>query len=188
MPWVEPTESRPLTQEEMEQNAIMCWSYFQASGWTLEAVSGVLGNAQAESTINPTRWQGDTPGEAGGGGYGILQWTPWTSLIEYANAIGDDWQTGATQVRVVDYELNNGYGYYPTINYPLSANDYRKSTQTPEYLAYAWLYNFERPADLNQPIRQTYAREWYNYLSGVTPPTPTTRTRRPDFPWFLFMR
>ncbi len=191
MPWVEPTESRPLTQEEMEQNAVMCWSYFQSSGWTLEAVAGLLGNAQAESTINPTRWQSDIPGEAGGGGYGILQWTPWTILIEYSNAIAGNWQTGATQVRVVDYELNNGYGYYPTINYPLSANDYRKSTQTPEYLAYAWLYNFERPADLNQPIRQTYAREWYNYLSGVTPPvppTPTSKKRKPDFPWFLFMR
>ena len=191
MPWVEPTESRPLTQEEMQENAKMCWSYFQSTGWTLEAVAGLLGNAQKESTINPTRWQSDTPGEAGGGGYGILQWTPWTKLINYGQQIGGNWQTGTTQVQVVNYNLDIGVEYYPTREYPLTGDEFRKSTQTPEYLAYAWLYNYERPADYNQPDRQTYARYWYDYLSGVTPPvppTPTTRKRRPDFPWFLFMR
>ena len=192
MPWVEPG-SRALTESEMQENAKMIYGVFSSLGWTLNSICGMLGNFQTESSINPTRWQGDIPGEAGGGGYGLAQWTPWTKLQGYANAIGGNWQTGDTQCRVIEYNINNGQEYYATTSYPLSGANFRSSNESPEYLAYAFMYNYERPADLNQPWRQTYARQWYNYLSGITPPepptpTPTNQKRRPDFPWFLFMR
>lgn len=37
----------------MQVNARYIWAYLQAKGWTLNAVAGVLGNMQSESSINP---------------------------------------------------------------------------------------------------------------------------------------
>ena len=46
----------------------------------------------------------------------------------------------------------------------------------------AFLANYERPLDPNQPIRGAQAQEWYEFLGGVIPPTPS-RTKKKKFPW-----
>ena len=51
---------------------IIQFAYFMSKGWTAEAVAGLLGNQQVESTLNPGIWQDLTPG----GGWGLVQWTP----------------------------------------------------------------------------------------------------------------
>lgn len=43
-------------------------------------LAAVLGAMDAESTINPGRWEGDKAPYTAGAGYGLLQWTPWTKL------------------------------------------------------------------------------------------------------------
>lgn len=45
--------SNALTMQQMEINAIYIWAYLQNEGWTLNAVAGILGNMQSESSINP---------------------------------------------------------------------------------------------------------------------------------------
>lgn len=45
--------SNALTMQQMEINAIYIWAYLQNAGWTLNAVAGILGNMQSESSINP---------------------------------------------------------------------------------------------------------------------------------------
>lgn len=45
--------SQALTLEQEQVNARYIWAYLQAKGWTLNAVAGVLGNMQSESSINP---------------------------------------------------------------------------------------------------------------------------------------
>lgn len=45
--------SQRLNQQQMEINARYIWNYLQAQGWTLNAVAGMLGNMQSESSINP---------------------------------------------------------------------------------------------------------------------------------------
>ncbi len=45
--------SQALTMEQMEVNARYIWAYLQTQGWTLNAVAGILGNMQSESSINP---------------------------------------------------------------------------------------------------------------------------------------
>ena len=45
--------SNTLTMEQMKVNATYIWNYLREQGWTLNAVAGVLGNMQSESSINP---------------------------------------------------------------------------------------------------------------------------------------
>ena len=45
--------SNTLTMEQMKVNATYIWNYLREQGWTLNAVAGMLGNMQSESSINP---------------------------------------------------------------------------------------------------------------------------------------
>lgn len=45
--------SNALNMSQMEINATYIWSALSAQGWTLNAVAGMLGNMQSESSINP---------------------------------------------------------------------------------------------------------------------------------------
>ena len=95
-----PTNRRAmvLSTEQMQTNAEFIWGYMNSKyGWTLNAVSGMLANAQAESTINPARpqnnavdngWYPSEPGYTGDApnpttvhyGYGLFQVTPYLAL------------------------------------------------------------------------------------------------------------
>lgn len=50
-------EDKYLTQSEMELNARYIWQYLGSRGWTLNAVAGMLGNMQSESTMSPNRYE-----------------------------------------------------------------------------------------------------------------------------------
>ena len=54
------------------------------STWTVESVAGMLGNVQAESGLNPWRWQGDRYGTSRG--YGLFQYTPASSYLALSGA------------------------------------------------------------------------------------------------------
>ena len=45
--------SQSLTLEQEKINAEYIWRALSSKGWTLNAVAGVLGNMQSESSINP---------------------------------------------------------------------------------------------------------------------------------------
>lgn len=177
MPWI--SGNRYLNISEMQNNAWLFFNFMTQHGWTLNAIAGVLGNAESESTINPGIWQGLVVGSGGGGGYGIVQWTPWTKYSEWAGA---GWENnGNKQCERIIYELENNLQYYKTTAYKLTFRQFSQSNESPEYLAYAFLNNYERPKNRNQPNRQTQARYWYNFLSGheggepnpePDPPTP----------------
>lgn len=49
------TCNRALSRDEMEINARYIWQYLGSRGWTLNAVAGMLGNIESESTMSPTR-------------------------------------------------------------------------------------------------------------------------------------
>ena len=114
MAWI--TGNRVLTESEMEHNAIEVWNSFKVWDWTLNAVAGMLGNMQAESTINPGRWENGVPY---GGGYGLVQWTPYTN---YSNWAGEGWENNGTkQVSRIIYEWEGNYQQWiATGRYPLS--------------------------------------------------------------------
>lgn len=157
-----------FTTANQQQNAREIWGYFQGKGWTLEAVSGMLGNIQYESWINPAQWETNFP-IYGAGGFGLVQWTPWTNYTDWA---GSGWETNyRKQLDRIQYELDNGLQWQAKPQYGnMSFYDYTQSTQTPEYLAEVFEYSYERGTWSD--YRKTYARNWYTYLGGVGPLTP----------------
>ena len=57
-----------------------------------------------------------------------------------------------------------------TSAYNLTWSQFKTSTETPEYLASAYLKNFERAGVEEEEARRQYARSWYDFLeSGVEP-------------------
>lgn len=166
MAWI--SGNRYLSLSEMQNNADIIHYFFRAAGWTDNAIAAMLGNMQSESTINPGIWEGLVPYD---GGYGLVQWTPYTN---YSNWAGDGWQdNGQKEMERIIYELNNGLQWYATTKYDMSFEDFTTSQDTPSYLAQVWLYNYERPQVKPQPIRSTRANYWYEYITGQEPLQPT---------------
>lgn len=155
-----------LSTDEMAANAVYIAAFLLDEGWTLEAIAGMLGNIQAESTINPGIWQSLNEGNTSGG-FGLTQWTPATKLIDWAEGRSLDYTDIDTQLARILYEVEEGVQFYATDEYPITFKEFAVSGQTPEYLAGAFLYNYERPAEYNIGPRQSNARYWYNYLSDL---------------------
>lgn len=165
MGWI--NEDRALNLAEMQNNALLFYDNLKRMGASLNLIAGILGNAVTESTINPGRGE-----VGGGGGFGLLQWTPASKLIDWCNANGLNYTDGDAQCARIAYEKNVGIQWGATGSYPLSFAEAWTSSQSPEYLASAFLYNYERPADplATEYSRRSDARYWYDYLqehSGV---------------------
>lgn len=172
--WIIPESTRPLSTEEMQNNAKCVWGYLHSKGWSLQAVCGMLGNMQSESTINPNRWETDTPypQPVDTRGFGLIQWTPWTIMTEYlGDAKISDY--GNLECEYLDFERKTNPGVcWIDQGYGLTYDQYAQSTIDAGELALIYLANRERPADPYQPIRATQAREWFTYLSGWDPIVP----------------
>lgn len=170
------TESVALDQAKMEKNALYIFSYLSNAGWTENAIAAILGNMQAESTINPGRWQNDNVG--GGPAYGIVQWDPWTKYVNWCTERGlsDPSEMDNNLARII-YELDNGGQWYATDAYDLTFREFTQSNEAPAYLAAAFVKNYERPADQSEAVlaaRGSFAEAWYTYITGEDPTQPGT--------------
>ena len=185
-------ESAPLNSAQMEVSAFYVYSALSDAGWTPEAISGLLGNLQHESSINPGRWESDAVGS--GPGYSLVQWTPYTNYTEWCEAEGrsDPSEMDNAIARIL-YELENGLQYYATEGYPLSFREFTQSTGSPYDLACAFAWNYERSwtvlygteaeKEALRQIRGGSAESWYTYLTGKEPTPPgsggsTAKTKR----------
>lgn len=158
--------NRYLSQSEMENNAQIIYSYLSNKGWTKNAICAMLGNMQSESTINPAIWQSLIVGSGGGGGYGLVQWTPYTNFTNWADSNGYEWDDGYAQLKWID-EVTTSFGQWiATDSYPLSFNNFKKSTDSVETLASAFLKNFERAGVEVEAERRSQARQWFEFLDG----------------------
>lgn len=180
------SESEPLTQAEMEVNANYIRSFLTYNDWSINAICGLLGNLQAESTINPGRWQSDDVGNTSLG-YGLVQWTPATKYINWCSEYGviDPSEMNGNLSRIL-YELENGLQWIATSSYNMSFKEFSTSSLSVSDLAKAFLLNYERPADQSasvQEYRSSLALAWYEYLTGIDPedpedPEPVKRKRK----------
>ena len=164
MAWI--TGNRYLSMSEMQNNADIMHYFFKSQGWTDNAIAAMFGNMQTESTLNPGIWENLEPFV---GGYGLVQWSPYTN---YSNWAGENWQdNGPKEMERIIYELENGLQWISTTLYPMTFREFVVSELTPAYLAQVWLYNYERPTVKPQPARSTQANKWYEYITGITPVT-----------------
>lgn len=167
-----------LSQAEMDDNAREVRSHF--NNWTLNAVCGMLGNMVQESGINPGAWQIAIDNTRGG--FGLVQWTPGSKVIDWCNSQSISYLNGENQCIRIDYEKANGLQYYQTTAFPMSFTAYTQSTETPEYLAEAWLKNYERAGVAALTTRQQWARYYYDLLEGETPEPPDPPQPEPPTP------
>lgn len=156
-----------LVRAEQEENAQYIMSYFTKRGWTKNAVAGMLGNMQTESTINPGIWQSLYVGWWSGG-YGLVQWTPATKLKRWCDSNGYKYNTMKGQLARIQYEVDNEIQWIkrPDIGMNLSFKEFSKSTKPPEELARYFIRCYERPKNQVQPNRSKQARYWYDHLDG----------------------
>lgn len=200
---ITPDQSSALTLKDMENNACMFTMYFALDSfkdmfvpyndgnlnglgeaaksvreWTPEAVAGILGNMTIESTINPSRWQNDTPPDDpetsdAETGYGLVQWTPYSKYRDWVIGDGDTgydptiwgtWQNnGYLQTERVAFERREELQWIPTSKYNYNFHDFTAKEDDPKILAEAFLLDYERPADPSATLndRQDWAEYWY---------------------------
>lgn len=169
-----------LTMAEMTENAEYILGYLLNRGWTRNAICGMLGNMQSESTINPGIWQSlnsydSTPYiEVQGQGYGLVQWTPFNKYTVWARDNGYNYADINAQLDRILYEVANNIQWFGGVSDTMTFQQFTQSTDTPENLAYAFISTYEHPADPNQPDRQTQARYWWDNLSGTGTIDPGT--------------
>jgi len=158
-----------LTPSQMKINAQYILDYLRARGWTKNAVCGMLGNMESESTISPGRWQNGDEGNMKLG-FGLTQWTPATKYFNWVaknNLYPIDMDS---ELQRIIFEVTttdpNEIQYIPTSKYNFTFSQFTKSTKTAYDLGCAFLYNYERPADSGQDAKRgNQASKWYNTLS-----------------------
>ena len=153
-----------LTESQMQGNALEVYNFFSARGWTLNAIAGMLGNMERESNINPGLWQSLNYGNYSGG-YGLVQWTPATNYTDWASANGYSITDPQGQMIWIDTVTVSSGQWIATSEYNLSFDAFKTSTQSPEWLASAFLKNFERAGVEAEDERRSDARKWYDYLA-----------------------
>lgn len=182
--------NRFLSMSEMQNNAIYIYWYLIRQGWTINAIAGLLGNMQTESTINPGIWENLDDTQPDTLGRGLVGWTPASRVNAWAEERDLDPAAMDTQLKMLLWEVDNGGVYYTTSAYPTpeTFKAFTQSTESPYYLGMAFLYNYERPYVQDQPARGEQAEYWYEYLSGIDiDPTPgKTSRRRKGYNFLLF--
>lgn len=203
MAWI--SRSGGLTQAEMENNANIVIAYYRSRNINDKTIAGILGNMQAESSINPERQ------EVGGQGYGLVQWTPVSVLQNHCNTLGlSPYNDGDVQLQVIIPEILNQSGVGEWYTSQAFISNYYNSGATqdmigitgqqyldnsmnwePDKLAVLFMAGYERPSynpDINHyQLRQQYALQWYQYMGGQPTPTPTDKNKS-KFKWVLYAK
>lgn len=162
------SENRYLSLDEMKINASYIFNRLAFEGWTSQSIAGVLGNMQTESTINPGIWENLDSGNMSGG-YGLVQWTPATKYIDWANANGYPVSHINSQLNRIVYEVENNIQW---IHPNMTFKEFTQSHDTPYNLAMLFLKHYERPKNPDQPNRGTQANFWYEFITGLPVPEP----------------
>ena len=148
-------------------NAEKIWNQLRAAGFTTYAAAGILGNMQAESGLNP-----DISQAGGGGGYGLVQWTPRSKLTAYANSVNKSESSLSVQVEFLIKQLKGTTKFSPdTAAYgPLmSARNVTDATS-------AFLTLYERAGVANLGARVSAANKYYSAYKGNSTSSATQGT------------
>lgn len=154
-----------LNTKQMTVNAQYILNYLRNKGWTKNAVCGMLGNMQTESTINPGIWQSLKENNTSGG-FGLVQWTPATKYIDWAKSNGLTVANMDSELKRILYEVSNKEQFHATTKYNMTFSQFTRSTESAYYLACAFLHNYEQPKNASQDkTRGNQATYWFNTLS-----------------------
>lgn len=149
------------------------WNYFKGKGLSDAQVAGIMGNIQQESSFDPERIQngGDSqnPADAGSGGWGIIQWTPGTKIIDMAQQAGVSgllYDLGV-QLDLVWQHMNNN----PVVTRTFDLNSFSQISNATEAAVYFrdHIEGGTDPIDPNtgQPVRESNALKILQQYGGT---------------------
>jgi LysM repeat protein len=159
-----------LTEAQSLNNAQLVANHFKGTDWTPEAIAALCGNMRHESSINPNIWEFGY-GHSLDRGYGLVQWTPASKYIDWANANNLPYTSGDSQLARIDYEVDNNIQWIAIsdFNYMTFA-DFRSNAGgwDTNYLTAAFTWSYERPARSagtdSLPDRQAFAAKCLSTL------------------------
>lgn len=171
MAWI--SGNRYLSRAEMQNNVNLQFQQLHDYGWTNEAIAGLLGNEQHESSINPAIWQ--NLHQAVSNGYGIVQRTPSTNETAWLSQNGYAVDSGEGETAHLQYDVEHNTQWRATSDYNFTFAQYIKMNYSVDYMTKAFCKNFERAGVEAMDYRIAYAKVWYDYINNITPPpTPPT--------------
>ncbi len=163
----------------------MVVNHFIGSDWTRHSLSAMLGNMRHESSINPDMYEYGYDWSADRG-YGLVQWTPRSKYWDWATANGLEPRHGNSQLKRIDYEVENNIQWIPRSDYEnMTFAQFRQNSGgwNVEYLTEAFTWGYERPNTQagwdSMPDRKAFALRCFNELDwsgtgdGGTDPDPT---------------
>jgi hypothetical protein len=165
-----------LSQAEKEHNASRAMSLLRQNGFTIYSAAGIVGNMWAESLMNPGQWEGDTPYS---GGYGLVQWTPYTLYSDWAVT---DWENnGPKEIQRILYERDNRLEFFPSTQYPtwnwtkyenFVPEEGLTDDETVNVCASVFLYNYIRSSNPggSEANRKYHARYVFHHCAGTVIP------------------
>lgn len=169
-----------LSQAEKESNASKAMTALRQHGFTIYAAAGVVGNMWAESQLNPAQWEDGTPYS---GGYGLVQWTPWSDYWPWPAGSTDWLNNGPRQMERLIYERDNNLefwhsqqtmpGWTWTRFCNISPGPGETANDAVNLAAEVFVYRYLAPADPSGSLsnRQYHARYVYQHCPGsVIPP------------------
>lgn len=147
------------------QNAWNVKDYLDSvGGFSAGAIIGIVANMEHESAINPGQQEHGYGGSTSRG-YGLVQWTPGTKIINYADSVGGNWYDGDIQMDFLMINAPDSWGGAM----PYTWDEFKAIDDI--YLATRVFFkNFERGTWHDELY--DYAEYWYGVLYGSEPPTP----------------
>lgn len=183
---------------DWNDNILALWEFCYKLGYTAEAFSGMMGNAQHEGGLNPWRWEGDTVNTSHG--YGLFQYTPASGYLDnygkvssfYAPNLsttsitsGANPDDGYAQIDVIE-DSGKFFGggvrdtlvskYVPDYSNHKTINGF-KTVKSVHDATYLWLSYFEMPGwwydqtdvEQNAGAREQSANAVFALIGGTTP-------------------
>jgi hypothetical protein len=149
-------------------NQQKAFNFFVQNGYTKEQAAGIVGNMISESSVEPGRKQGTAPGTVTkpadvlgySGGWGIVQWTPASKMINPSRdaGVGDD-VIGSLAYQL-DFLHKQLLGKPPLSE--KAAGDAVKAATSVDAAAVAFGGQFERFAGYENPNNPRYAERKAN--------------------------
>lgn len=175
-------------------NATNVYNTFIALGWTVNAIAGMLGNMQYESSLDPACVYPKGSFPNGGAtlndisnqyalsrktqAYGLVQWKGLSTaepianqIVSYAYRHGSEWYEGPIQMDRLTWEYTDNKKWKDKGQWTgnvVTFSEYAHSTDTPENLTKVFLEHYEVTWS-KVPERQGNARRWYDYFEDVPP-------------------
>lgn len=175
-----------LSQDKRNDNAKLVYNHLHNTlNWTPQAVAGIIGNMDVESTVNPALIQGrnihtlidnySCLSISSSTGVGLVQWTGDTStppvgqkLASFAIRYGMDWYNGELQCFRLQREYEENIQFDPgTVDGVYwDWESYITSKESPSILAKVWQYLYER-GGTDTETRQRKALYYYRILTRM---------------------